>query len=272
MLKRNKEAKPHRWYETNDPAKAIGLWSHFKTFTTTLHPIDPTRQTMGRFFNDDLAKFETRFEAYEKIAAKGWRKTPARKLQEYAEEYKRLGIAAPRWFRAWRRFAGWLVDIKTEKPSEDVRLSFGYSVTGVDCDELKHRTSRLIFLRKGGRNFLAVMMKDGWGGWDIIEKTAYQPEPYERLVMTKNKGCFWQTVDADIITELVKDKRLCLFAMDKDPWFDALTGEKNGAKEKSRINRRFSIYVHDPNGPEERFRRAPRRHSPTSSFRDENML
>lgn len=63
MLKRNKEAKTHRWYETNDPAKAIGLWSHFKTFTTTLHPIDPTRQTMGRFFNDDLAKFETMFEA-----------------------------------------------------------------------------------------------------------------------------------------------------------------------------------------------------------------
>ena len=96
MWKRSKEAKAHRWYETNDPAKAIGLWSHFKTFTTTLHPIDPTRQTMGRFFNDDLAKFETRFEAYEKIAAKGWRKSSARKLQEYAEEYKHLGIAAPR--------------------------------------------------------------------------------------------------------------------------------------------------------------------------------
>ena len=84
------------------------------------------------------------------FAAKGWRKSSARKLQEYAEEYRHLGIAAPRWFRAWRRFAYWLVDCKTEKPSEDVRLSFGYPVTGIDCNELTHRTSRLIFLRKGG--------------------------------------------------------------------------------------------------------------------------
>ena len=254
--------KTDRFLEVRDPAKAVGLWSHHAQFETTLHLVGSTRQTLGRFFNSDLVRFETHAEALEMMAAKGWDKTASRKLKEYAAQY--LGERfdpdgnsewppVPRWFRAWYNFAKWLENAKTAKPYRDVRLSFGYAVTGSNCDELSHRTSRLVFLKKGGRGFVAVMMKDGWYGWDIIEKTAYQADPYERLIFSSTHGISWQTVDADIIDELVSRKQMCLFEMEKDDFFDALTGSENAAERFARISRSFEFYGHDPNGPEERF-------------------
>ena len=245
-----------------DPAKSIGLWSHRVEFSSTLHPVAPTRMTLGRFFNDDLVRHETYAEAVKMMQAKGWKKSSAQKLKEYAAQY--LGErfdetgrgewpSVPRWFWAWHNFSRWLVYAKTAKPQGDVRLSFGYSITGSDCGDANHRTSRVIFLKKNGRNFIAVMMKDGWYGWDIIEKTAYQADPYERLILAGPRGIVWQTVDADIITELVQSKRMCLFEMERHPFFDALTDEKNKAEVLGSISRNVEFYVHDPNGPEERF-------------------
>ncbi len=262
MPQRIIKEKSLKFFEVRDPEKAVGLWSYHGEFVSTLHPIDPTRQTLGKFFNSDLARYETHAEALEMMAAKGWQKSPSRKLQEYAAQY--LGerfdeqgngewLAAPRWFKVWHNFAKWLDSTKTMKPYEDVRLSFGYPVTGEDCGALKHRTGRVILLKKNGRNFVAVMMKEGWYGWNIIEKTAYQPDPYERLVLSSTHGAFWQTVDADIITELVQKKEMCFFEMERSPFFDALTDPKNQAERLAKLSRHFEFYVHDPNGPNERF-------------------
>lgn len=252
----------NRFLEIRDPAKAIGLWSYHAYYASTLRPIDATRQTLGKFFNADLARFETHAEALEMMAKKGWEKSAPRKLKEYAAQY--LGerfdeagngewLAVPRWFKVWHNYAAWLTDTKTAKPYTDVRLSFGSSMTGNDCGELRHRSGRVILLRKNGRNFVAVMMKDGWHGWGIIEKTAYQADPYERLILSPTHGAFWQTVDADIITELVKEKQLCLFEMEKSPIFDALTDPKNTSEKMGKLSRHFEFFVHDPNGTNERF-------------------
>ena len=238
--------KTSRYLEVRSPEKSIGLWSHHAEFSTTLHPISPTRETMGRFFNSDLARFKTHAEALKMMAAKGWKKSAARKLQEYAAQYlgerfdetgKGEWMAVPRWFRAWHGFSRWLVSAKMEKPYKDVRLSFGYAITGMDCGDENHRTSRVIFLKKGGRFFVAVMMKDGWYGWDIIEKSAYQEDPYERLILKGSCGMAWQTVDADIITELVQAKKLCLFEMERHPFFVALSDPRNSAEEMGKIVR-----------------------------------
>lgn len=251
-----------KFLEIRDPAKAIGLWSYHADYSSTLRPIDTTRQTFGKFFNADLARYETHAEVLEMMAKKGWGKSASRKMKEYAAQY--LGerfdehgngrwLETPRWFKAWHNYAPWLVHTKTAEPYTDVRLSFGSAFTGSECGELRHRTGRVIILRKNGRNFVAVMMKEGWYGWDIIEKTAYQADPYERLILSPSHGAFWQTVDADIITELVKEKQLCLFEMEKCPIFDALTDPRNTAERMGKLSRHFEFFVHDPNGPQERF-------------------
>jgi tetrahydromethanopterin S-methyltransferase subunit F len=254
--------KTDRFLEIRNPEKAVGLWSCHADFSTTLRPVEPTRTTLGKFFNYDLERFETHAEALEMMRAKGWKKTPSRKLKEFAAQYlgekfdengKGEWSAVPRWFRAWRSFAKWLTDCKTAKPYTDVRLSFGSPMTGVNCSTKRHRTSRVIFLRKNGRKFVAVMLKEGWHGWQIIEKPAYGSDPYERLILSGAKGAVWQTTDADMITELVLGKMMCLFEMEDDAMFDALTDQKNGAERFGAISRDFEFYVHDPNGAGERF-------------------
>ena len=196
----------------------------------------PTRETLGRFFNDDLVRFETHAEALEMMRVKGWKKTAPQKLKEYAAQYlgerydeQGMGewIVPPRWFSAWNRYAAWLKYAMTATPYADVRLSFDSPFTGYDLSEPKHRTSRVVILRRNGRKYAAVMMKDGWYGWDVIEKPAYQDDPYERLVLSGGSGMRWQTLDAEIISELVRERRLCLFAMDEHPFFDALTDDRN---------------------------------------------
>lgn len=262
-MRQNKlKEKTDRFLEIRSPEKAVGLWSCHADFSTTLRPVEPTRTTLGKFFNYDLERFETHAEALEMMRAKGWKKTPSRKLKEFAAQYlgekfdengKGEWAAVPRWFRAWRSFAKWLTDYKTAKPYTDVRLSFGSPMTGVNCSTKRHRTSRVIFLRKNGRKFVAVMLKEGWHGWQIIEKPAYGSDPYERLILSGAKGAVWQTTDADMITELVLGKMMCLFEMEDDAMFDALTDQKNGAERFGAISRNFEFYVHDPNGAGERF-------------------
>ena len=116
-----------------------------------------------------------------------------------------------------------------------------------------NHTSRVIFLRRGGHNYLAVMMKQGWHGWPLIERPSYQSDPYERLIFSRDQGDSWQTVDAEIIDSLVKENLMCLFEMEPHPVFDALTGEINRRKNFAVMSRNFEFFVHDPNGGDERF-------------------
>ena len=41
-----------------------------------------------------------------------------------------------------------------------------------------------------GRYFLAVMMKEGWWGWSVIQKRAIpSEESYNRIVLSRAGGC-----------------------------------------------------------------------------------
>ena len=83
--------KTDRFLEIRDPKKAVGLWSHHAEFCSTLHPIAPTRLTLGRFFNDDLVRFETHAEALEMMRVKGWR------MVEAPPRWRLSQLAPPRW-------------------------------------------------------------------------------------------------------------------------------------------------------------------------------
>ena len=80
-----------RFLDIRDPAKSVGLWSHRAEFSTTLHPISPTHETLGRFFNDDLVRFETHAEALEMMRVKGWR------MVEAPPRWRLSQLAPPRW-------------------------------------------------------------------------------------------------------------------------------------------------------------------------------
>jgi len=109
-------------------------------------------------------------------------------------------------------------------------------------------------------------MKEGWSYWKLIEKPAYKPEPYERLILSTAHGAQWETVDAELITELLLDKNLCLFEMEKSPLFEAVTGEGNANQKIAKFFRSVSFYVHDRGKPTERYyMRWGIEHNPTRS-------
>ena len=111
-MRQNKlKEKTDRFLEIRSPEKAVGLWSCHADFSTTLRPVEPTRTTIGKFFNYDLERFETHAEALEMMRAKGWKKTPSHKLKEFAAQYlgekfdengKGEWTAVPRWYNGWR--------------------------------------------------------------------------------------------------------------------------------------------------------------------------
>ena len=65
--------KTDKFLEIRNPEKAVGLWSCHADFSTTLRPVEPTRATIGKFFNYDLERFETHAEALKMMRAKGWK-------------------------------------------------------------------------------------------------------------------------------------------------------------------------------------------------------
>ena len=157
------------------------------------------------------------------VAAKGWDKGPGRKLLEYDAQYQ--GREKPLWHLAWRRFSTWMVNCKETPRPNDVRMSFGWQATGNDCSEENLRKGRVLLLEKDGRYFVAVMMKDGWWGWNIIEKHAMKSEEaYNRIILSRKGGCEWATISASMISELVMNKQMCLFELEADDVFKAVTG------------------------------------------------
>ena len=236
-----------KWVERS-VEDSTGLYCHWTHRRMNLVPVEgtPTLQTLGKFLNNDLLRWQTWEEMRRMIAAKGWNKGFGHKMAEYAAQYK--GGDVPLWFRVWDRFTNWMTDAKESPRPEDVRMSFGWQSTGYDCFEENLHPSRIVILEKNGHYFLAVMMKEGWWGWSIIQKRAIPgEESYNRIILSRGGGCEWVTTSASMISELVRRKQMCLFEIEADDVFRAVTGPENKFEKYAHISRRFEFwYRSDP--------------------------
>ena len=228
-----------KYLEIADPKDAVGLWSHRTSYVTPLNPVGNTLKTLGRTLAEDISRWETYDEMKAAMDAKGWKKSASRRLREYAAQYlgevvdeagEREWLSAPRWFRAWRHFARWIDGTQTAARPDYVRMSFGFSTAGFNCNERNLRGGRAFFLKNAeGRNFVAVMAipasDPAWASWLLIEDSHWNPGKscYRRLVIDPRGECRWTELDATLVTELVADKKLCLFELAPDPVFDAVT-------------------------------------------------
>ena len=239
MYARKPKQTTTKYLEIADPKDAVGLWSHRASYMTPLNPVGNTLKTLGHTLAEDISRWETYDEMKAAMDAKGWKKSASRRLREYAAQYlgevvdeagEREWLSAPRWFRAWRRFARWIDGIQTAPRPDYVRMSFGFATAGLNCNERNLRAGRTFFLRNAdGRNFVAVMAvpasDPAWASWLLIENSNRLAgrECYKRLVVDPRGECRWTELDAALVTELVADKKLCLFELAPDPVFDAVT-------------------------------------------------
>ena len=223
-----------KYLEIADPKDAVGLWSHRASYMTPLNPVGNTLKTLGHTLAEDISRWETYDEMKAAMDAKGWKKSASRRLREYAAQYlgevvyesgEREWLVAPRWFRAWSRFARWIDGVQTAPRPDYVRMSFGFATAGLNCNERNLRTGRTFFLRNAdGRNFVAVMAVPA----------------YRRLVVDPRGECRWTELDAALVSELVAEKKLCLFELAPDPVFDAVTDpELNPSEQYAHISTDF---------------------------------
>ena len=239
MYARKPKQTTTKYLEIADPKDAVGLWSHRASYVTPLNPVGNTLKTLGRTLAEDISRWETYDEMKAAMDAKGWKKSASRRLREYAAQYlgevvdeagEREWLTAPRWFRAWRRFARWIDGVQTAPRPDYVRMSFGFAAAGLNCNERNLRGGRTFFLRNAeGRNFVAVMAvpasDPAWASWLLIENSNRLAgrECYKRLVVDPRGECRWTELDAALVSELVAEKKLCLFELAPDPVFDAVT-------------------------------------------------
>ena len=117
MYARKPKQTTTKYLEIADPKDAVGLWSHRASYMTPLNPVGNTLKTLGHTLAEDISRWETYDEMKAAMDAKGWKKSASRRLREYAAQYlgevvdeagEREWLSAPRWFRAWRRFARWI--------------------------------------------------------------------------------------------------------------------------------------------------------------------
>lgn len=233
---------------------------------TALIPVGETISIAERTLSADVVRWETYDDMKAAMNAKGWRKSAFRRLEEYAAQYlgevvdEKTGesewLTAPRWFRAWRRFARWIDDAETAPRPDFVRMSFGFPTVGFNCNERNLRTGRVFFLKdSAGRRFVAIMAVSAsdpaWAEWLEIERGWVLPgaERMDRLLIDPRGGLSWSAVDASIISELVTNRKLCLFEMAADPVFDAVTNPLlNQAERFAHISTDFVFCARPQNG------------------------
>ena len=230
--------------EITDPSEAIGLWSRRCYYEVKITPVWETLRNMGSATMLDMARWETWDEMREAMMSRNTARTPAWRLREWESQY---GRDRPRWFNAWHAYASWMSNLATttSRP-EKIRLSFGNQFFGASCFEERMRSGRVFLPVINGVKHLAVMLKSGWGLWDQIEHTydAGRESACSRLLLTRRDGIGRGTCDLALLRKMVSDRELCLFRIDPDPVFDAVTdGEVNPKEGYARLAREFAVFM-----------------------------
>ena len=233
--------------ETRNAKQTTGLWSCHAFYSTEIIPVGKTLETMGQFLTGDIVRWETWDEMRRMVGAKGWSKTPSRKLDEYAAQYSGLGAAAPAWFRAWRRFAHWIQDLKTQDRREDrARVSFGYANYGMDCFEERIQKAHAFLLRIEGVLHIAVVLHEGAPYWRGLLHNAAVLRHYDRYALLGSGRHVVVPVDATLVDEMLNDHLLCLFRVTPDARLDAVLSEANADESLAALVRTFRFYLANP--------------------------
>ncbi len=244
------KSKTSRYHKVETVEHSTGLWSFVQSRTVRIEPVGETELALARFLPEDLVRWQTWPEMQAAMAAKGWEKSASRKLAEYEAQCRgevvdeagnESWLRTPMWLRAWRRYGQLVPSVKTQRRPEDVRLMFGCGHAGFVCGEETIRKGRMFFLKLNGVKHLAVMLKEGWWGWEIIQKfTEIGNNVAPRAALLKSGAVTWRNFDAGVVFELVKAHQMCLFKIAEDPVLDAVMDEP-GAEKTARLVRTFAV-------------------------------
>lgn len=250
-----RKGQSERLHEAKDAGWATGLWSRHAHYVTEIYPVGRTLQTMGRFMAGDIVRWETWGEMREAIAAKGWVKSPYRKMCEYAAQYR--GRTAPTWFRAWRCFPQWMagLNLRTER-GPYVRLSFGYANYGNGCTEENIQRGHVFLLTIDGELHVAVVLREGAAYWRGLLQSSLALRHHRRLVLLAHGGHTYLPVNADLMDEMVASNLMCLFRVERDPLLSAIVSMRYNEHETlARLCRHFEFrYMNPGSRPEEPMR------------------
>ena len=232
-----------RLHEAKDAGWATGLWCRHIHYATEIYPVGNTLQTMGRFMTNDIVRWETWGEMRAAIAAKGWKKSPARKMSEYAAQYRGQGFSAPSWFRAWRRFPQWMTDLNQRTEREPhVRLSFGFANYGNGCTEENLQRGHVFLLSIDGELHVAVVMREGAACWRGLLQSSLALRHHRRLVLLARGGHTYLPVDADLVEAMVEGNQMCLFRIAGDPLLESVVSMRYNERETlARLCRHFEF-------------------------------
>ena len=267
MAFKQPKERTHKFLEITDPKNAVGLWSYRVVKETAMTPVGNTAQALGRFLNGDIARWERRGEMADAIssakcevrgAKKGDRKkfkSPATIIAEYREkarqDEKRMSLSDWRekyaWLLAWGGYSCRLAAPNVIAAEKDVQMFFNLASAGVCCHEGNLHGGRVFFLRKkkakvGGEGeqwkfnyFVCVVLKPGgtkW--WWELERVnvTWTDDTYDRLIIDPRGKLEWSPMDAGVLTERVVGKDVCLFQLEDDALFAAITDNDLNPNEK----------------------------------------
>ena len=279
MAIRQKE-KTNKFLEITDPKKAVGLWSYYTVRETAMTPVGATKEALGRFLPQDVARWKRREEMAAAMEAgrraPGARtkfKSPARIIAEYQEkakqDTKRLKITEwqmkYRWLHLWERYACRLAAPSIVAGEKDTQMFFGLASAGVCCHEGNLHGGRVFFLRKKTQvkvegegeqrkfnYFVAVVLKPGgtkwWWSLERVNVT-WTTNTYDRLIIDPRGKLEWSPMDAEVLTERVVEKDVCLFQLEDDALFAAITdNELNPGEKYAHLCYDFDFFCRNPEG------------------------
>ena len=265
-----KKEQTNRFLEITDPKKAVGLWSCHVARETAMMPVGETDKALGRFLNGDIVRWEHRQRMAEVLGGKGVGKkggpSPAKAigecLAEADAEKNKLSVAEWRrkyaWLLAWSRYACRLPYPKVVAAEKDVQMFFNAPCAGIGCNEGNLHGGRVFFLRKktqvkvegaierseiaeGLREqwkfnyFVCVVLKPGgtkwWWSLERVNVT-WTTDTYDRLIIDPRGKLEWSPMDAGVLTERVVEKDVCLFQLEDDALFAAITDNELNPGEK----------------------------------------
>ena len=265
MAIRKPTERTNKFLEITDPKKAVGLWSYYAVRETAITPVGNTFKALGRFLPEDIARWKRRDEMGAAMEAgkgqgvklpNGKKKfhSPAQIIGKYQEkckqDEKRLSLVEwrtkYRWLFLWQKYGCRLVTPLVEANEPDTHMFFNAPSAGLNCHEGNLHSGRVFFLRTKVKSeveveqwrfnyFVCVVLKPGgtkW--WSQIDKTnvTWTDNVYDRLIIDPRGGLSWSPILAEVINERVQEKDICLFMLEDDALFRAITDNELNPYEK----------------------------------------